>query len=679
MEAERSESIKSLVTNIETKNTLLPEFQRDFVWEVAKTYELFDSLVKDIFIGAMIYGKPSFGIAVREIDIFEKKGKKRQKQPIIVLTEEDIANRNIDKNFKIILDGQQRSTAIYRALKGIDEVWFVAKDENDYKGTDEQKIGDKPFYEKSLEDILFEFKGEEDKTRLCVKLSDAYTIKEKGLRESKIKELYFDKQGYKGDNEQENDKIFDNYLSLVEKFDDLFKKDKLLSFYMLDMGMEKFTLFFERSNSRGISLNFTDILAAKLYAGNFNLREKTKELEDKYPNHKINKELITRVIAYLAGDGKEKIDKGHILNKLTVTHFIEHWNNVCDWYIQTLNFLADNCFIIAQSWMSYETMLVPLIIFRKELGKDFSQMTQEQSKFIHYWYWASIFSQRYAGASNETMVKDANNLRLVARKEKIMDKSFFNKLSKSYIIKKDDLYDYTRRSSAVYQGILNLLHYHSKGLIGWENTNKVNFNDSKLEDHHIIPYSFIKKKTGNDADALLLIDSVVNRTLIPKISNIKISDNPPSKYFETLLAKNPDITASLLNHSIPLEIMETQFDDYYTTILDKRAILIFDVLKLYYINKENDILNLWYKDSETGKSGNLKIFATYYGRKFEGLFDVESRKVMYKNKTFKSPSAAAEAVKFEHTGKEISANGWTFWQYTDENKEEQWLKKLQKK
>ena len=65
---EQTQSLKQLILDIDDKKIFLPEFQRDFVWEISKTYDLFDSLVKDIFIGAIIYGIPSFDIAVREID-----------------------------------------------------------------------------------------------------------------------------------------------------------------------------------------------------------------------------------------------------------------------------------------------------------------------------------------------------------------------------------------------------------------------------------------------------------------------------------------------------------------------------------------------------------------------------------------------------------------------------------
>ncbi|MBK9214968.1 MAG: DUF262 domain-containing protein [Chloracidobacterium sp.] len=51
---ERTQSVQQLIQDIVDKKVVLPEFQRDFVWEITKTYDLFDSIVKDIFVGAIL-------------------------------------------------------------------------------------------------------------------------------------------------------------------------------------------------------------------------------------------------------------------------------------------------------------------------------------------------------------------------------------------------------------------------------------------------------------------------------------------------------------------------------------------------------------------------------------------------------------------------------------------------
>ena len=44
--------------------------------------ELFDSLSKDVFIGSIIYGIPSFGLTVRELDTRPRKGTGSRKKLI---------------------------------------------------------------------------------------------------------------------------------------------------------------------------------------------------------------------------------------------------------------------------------------------------------------------------------------------------------------------------------------------------------------------------------------------------------------------------------------------------------------------------------------------------------------------------------------------------------------------
>src|SRR6266513_3058765 len=71
----QTESLLEIVRGIDKKSIMLPEFQRDFRWELDQTYDLFDSLIHEIFIGTLIYGKPSFGMTVREIYKRSRKGK----------------------------------------------------------------------------------------------------------------------------------------------------------------------------------------------------------------------------------------------------------------------------------------------------------------------------------------------------------------------------------------------------------------------------------------------------------------------------------------------------------------------------------------------------------------------------------------------------------------------------
>src|SRR5437763_16856408 len=107
----QTESLLEIVQGIEKKAIILPEFQRDFRWELDQTYDLFDSLIREIFIGTIIYGKPSFGMTVRDIDTNPRRGKgSNAKLNTYSFDTDTITIKAQTEKFRIVLDGQQRIT-----------------------------------------------------------------------------------------------------------------------------------------------------------------------------------------------------------------------------------------------------------------------------------------------------------------------------------------------------------------------------------------------------------------------------------------------------------------------------------------------------------------------------------------------------------------------------------------
>ena len=159
----------------------------------------------------------------------------------------------------------------------------------------------------------------------------------------------------------------------------------MVSYFLLDMSSDKFALFFERSNSLGVRLDFIDILVAKLNSG-FRLRNKINELETKC-GFTVEREILVRSIAFIISEHKS-IDKGYILSKLKAERFKENWDNVSKLYVDTIEFLYKNNFITTQDWIPHTNMLIPIMQFLNYLpNKSFSQMNQNQMEFLKYWYW----------------------------------------------------------------------------------------------------------------------------------------------------------------------------------------------------------------------------------------------------------------------------------------------------
>jgi hypothetical protein len=539
----QTESVLDMIKGINSRTIMLPEFQRDFRWELDRTYDLFDSLVREIFIGTIIYGKPTFGMTLREIDTRPRKGKgSNAKLNLHSLTTEEVKRRSQTQNLRIVLDGQQRITSIYRAVTGLDDVYLIVRDLRHAPNPNRLE----------LEDLLEEFAGEERSDALSVRLADAYLAEVEDWDEQQIDERFHTSAYAReqlADADAEALKAATRiYRRALRRLIDFYKQEKMVSFYLLDISLEKFCLFFERSNSRGIQLNFTDILAAKLYNG-FNLRKKIDDFETQ-TRLSINREVIVRAIAYIRAaerGGQVKIDRSHILEHLEAEDFQQLWDDVCTHYAAVLHYLDAQHYILAQEWMPSENMIIPLIIFLREIGGTFDRMNEEQRKFIEFWYWASVFANRYSTATNEVIINDSQALSQIARGERISQRGYFRRL-RSLITEPADLYSYTRRASLTYRGVLNLIAYAASGLHDWSSTQRISIKMTQLDDHHIYPRAYIASRPELDIDndeAEQLVDCVANRTLIPKLLNIRIGRRPPHDYLSELRQiKNPQLANS---------------------------------------------------------------------------------------------------------------------------------------
>lgn len=98
------------------RNLLLPDIQREYVWEIDEIERLFESIVDDYPIGSCIFwktnkttinkDKPNLYYFIRD---FDKKNTKNEKAPEVL---------NDDSEYYIVLDGQQRITSLNIALFG---------------------------------------------------------------------------------------------------------------------------------------------------------------------------------------------------------------------------------------------------------------------------------------------------------------------------------------------------------------------------------------------------------------------------------------------------------------------------------------------------------------------------------------------------------------------------------
>ena len=558
------------------------------MWDIEKTFDLFDFFARDIFVGSLIYGVPSFEITVRELDKRPRSGKgSRTRLKLTSYTREQIENRVKVNGFRLLLDGQQRATSIYRAMMGVDPVYFIAL-------KDEELPADvlaKPAGQRSIEQVLNEFAGEPSGERVSIRLDDVYRVLNGEASREKEKAALFLKSNKIDGVTEENVEVtseFLTYLTQLKNLENLFRQEKLVAYYLLDTDEEKFALFFERSNSKGIQLNFIDILAAKLFAG-FNLRSNIENFEEDNPSLDLNREVIVRAISFHVSQGKD-IGRSYILSNLSHSHFNEHWQRYISTYKSVHDFLRTSRLLIHPTWMPYENMLIPLMIFAEKLPHhDFSQISADQAKFIRVWYWLAIFSRRYSSAAQTYALEDAQALEKAATSDFAKLIGIIQRIQPA-IRSPDDLLIIHKKYDAVYKGVLNLVNCATGGYLNLETVSIA----SNLEDHHIFPNDYLKKNWAHVHESLdleIAIDCVINRTLIPKLTNIKVSNKPPSKYLTEVIAKNKDITKALRSHMLNTDLLTGDYDKMYDYFLAERAGTIFAAIDENVTVMRTSILN----------------------------------------------------------------------------------------
>jgi uncharacterized protein with ParB-like and HNH nuclease domain len=206
--AGKTESILDIVKGIDEKVVMLPEFQRDFRWELNQTCDLFDSLIQDIFIGAIIYGKPSFAMSLREVDRRPRKGDgSRKTLEIYTYSNEEIKKKGSAENLRIVLDGQQRITSIYRAVTGIDKIYLVLQD-----NIHEQDIQNPR--DLSLEDIYNSVEIEESREAISIRISDVYDYEANGLEDEDLNKK-FDESIYGKSLQVDDESSIQNYHNVL--------------------------------------------------------------------------------------------------------------------------------------------------------------------------------------------------------------------------------------------------------------------------------------------------------------------------------------------------------------------------------------------------------------------------------------------------------------------------------
>ncbi len=584
--------IETLLVWVKSGEIAIPEIQRPFVWDSSKVRDLMDSLYQGYPVG--------YVIAWKNPNIRLKDG-------------------SLSEGKKILIDGQQRVTALTAAILGeyvVDKTYQRIK----------IKIAFNPLTEK------FEVQNPailKDKTWL-------HDISEAINGSIGVLKLVRHYLGQNPDaNEDTVEKSFTNLINIPKKQIGIIELAH-------DLDIETVTEIFIRINSKGVVLSQADFAMSKIatnteYKGN-ELRKaidyfchltiapefykhivdndkafaatdffpkmlwlKT-ENEDLYdPDYtdlirvaftsQFNRGRLSDLVSLLSGRNFETrtfedsiAEQSFATLKNGVHNFINETN-----FKRFLMIIKSAGFISPKLIRSQNTLNFAYILYLKL--KDLGVNSVAIGSFVPRWFVYSILTGRYSGSPESFFDFDIKQIAerpfeeyLKEKEEGELSDAFWNAALPQSL-------DTSVASSPYFNVFLaSQVKANDKGFLS-KNVLVSDLISLRGDIHHLFPKDYLKKN-GLDRGKY---NQIANYVYMQSEINIKVGNKPPKDYFELINAQisdNQNLVSGISSHHelvenlqancVPSEIMEMSFEDYFEFLALRRKLMATKMKDYYF-------------------------------------------------------------------------------------------------
>ena len=557
-------ALKDLLSEIHSCNMVLPDFQRDFVWDPSATQELIVSIAYNYPAGSLLRVRDTKRVfAAREFEGAPKLAGQR--------------------HIFLVLDGQQRLTSLYQAFFGVGEHRYYLNLRKLLDGCD-------------IEEAIFHVRA----TTKWVQDHQEFALQAKEM----VLPLSVLKGGAGGflqwllqatnplpsaERTQMLDaltKINDQWIKTID--------DYHFPVVTLSEATEADALctIFETLNRTGVKLSVFELLTARFWPQNINLRGLWEQALADYPlisDFDIDPYYVMQAIA-LASRKTPSCRRGDVLD-LSANDVDVWWKPVVTGLATGLTILRDDCNVMLPKWLPYQTMLAPLAAILAKAGMPKTAAAGVLREKIKKWFWCSVFGQAYESSPNSQSSKDVSEMIVWlagGTPPETVSGLRFDPAS---------LVDVTPRQRAVYRGVICLIlnhgarDFHTQAII----TGKL-MNVEGIDDHHVFPDDFLLKKKSVAQSRMR--DCVLNRTLIDRTTNQMISNRAPSDYMAEI-RKTPGFPfdSVLASHCLPEGDASPLWTDDYDAFLTWRRDSLWNAIQRVTGLSEASDLEL--KDSQT--------------------------------------------------------------------------------
>ncbi|NEN88705.1 MAG: DUF262 domain-containing protein [Okeania sp. SIO3H1] len=547
-------NLRDCLEDIKNGNIQLPDFQRDWKWDDETIRRLLGSVSLSYPIGSVLIletGSPDVKFKARLIEGVE-------------VSKEVIPE-------KLILDGQQRLTALYQALmsnqpvstttghkkKSIKVRYYLQIEDAlklDYR-RDDAIVGITEDRQKKYLDVLAPEKQYEDRLYPLTKIFDPFDWE----------------QGYCKYWEERNPDKIKLYKEFRQKVIDNSFGKFVIPYIELPKKTPKpaISQIFLRVNQSNEKLKTFDLLTAQFATDNFPLREdwkkRQKELtndgKEKHVFSKIDESAFLTAVTLLATDSQNnpKCRDIDILD-LKLEDYKKWSNEIQDSLKEIEKFLHGEK-IFTEYEVPYITQIMSMAVAFIKIGITKWKTAGTKNK-IAKWFWCGVFSGNYgSGITFEKVLLAELKVSewILGKENKMPGRAGNSSFYKSKLLKLKG------KNSPQFKGLCALLMQDDcRDFLTDYPIDSQKYFDEKIEIHHIFPQAWCKKKNLDPNE----YNSVVNKTPLSATTNSKIGSKSPSEYLKVIMEEgNIDknqMEEILRSHNIePLHLWNDDFDSFF--------------------------------------------------------------------------------------------------------------------
>lgn len=509
----QSMSYSSLINSIENGVIKIPQFQRDFVWTKEKSAKLLDSIFRGYPIGTFILWKT-----------------KESLRSIRNLGSVNLPPTPAGDYIQYVLDGQQRLTSLFAAIKGI-QVRRVDDSIDDFS------------------DIYIDLTTKEYDDAI---ITDIFARKEKDVL--KIVDLVKHKFTYLKQFPEE-------YHEKITQYREALAGYRFSVIMVDDVSIDVATEIFTRINVSGKPLSVFEIMVAKTFDAekNFDLKEKYEVLIDKLCDvdyETISDATVLQAVSIIL---KKECSK-HVILKLDKSKFIETWSAVVDAIESTVEYFRNYYRIPVSKLLPYNALIVPFAYF---FYHHPDKPTGNKQKYLEDFFWRTSLGGRYSHSLETRIAQDIKKIDSILKEKlpkydypvdispKFIEENGLFSAGRSYIKALLCVYAHNQPKSFIDNSIVRISNDWLK------QANSKNY-------HHFFPRAYLRKQKKYDES---IINHIANITIVDDFLNKReIGDKAPAKYMASFEKKNSDLDKTMKTHLINTKtfgILDNDYDKFF--------------------------------------------------------------------------------------------------------------------